>query len=322
MVRDRVRASAQESRRDGATHLSFHAMATQCRVAFAAPAPAAKAFMQAALQWVADFESRYSRFLPGSLISRINRAAGREWVEIDAETQRIFSLCDEGHFITRGVFDPTALPLIQLWNWKASPPVLPDDAAIEAARALVGWRQVQRAPGKIFLPREGMSLDLGGIGKEYAVDCVAQLALQHGIGNALVDFGQDVFGAGTPPDGKPAWHIGLEDPKKTGRCWAGVAVRNQAVATSGDYVRRFELNGRRYGHILDARTGRPVANGCLAVSVIAPRCTLAGLLSTSVFVLGPQEGIRLLDSIPHAEGCVITETEKIHSRRFHEHVVS
>jgi len=297
-------------------------MATRCRVSFAANATLAKTFSAAVLQWVADFEATYSRFLPESLISRINDSAGLHWVEIDPETQRIFALCDEAHFLTQGTFDPTALPLIRLWNWKATPPAIPDDEQIAAAMQLVGWRKVQRAPGKIFLPSPGMSIDLGGIGKEYAVDRIAHLATQHGITSALVDFGQDVFALGLPTDGRPAWHIGLEDPKQPGKCWAGLAVRNQAVASSGDYLRRFEVNGKRYGHILDVRTGWPVANGCLAVSVIAPTCTLAGLYSTAAFVLGPEEGIKMLEATPNVNGCITLETKRTHTRRFYEHVVS
>src|SRR5205814_5918648 len=123
---------------------------------------------------------------------------------------------------------------------------------IKAARELVGWRKLQRRKGGIFLPQEGMCLDLGGIGKEYAVDRVLTLALERGMENVLVDFGQDVRVHGQPPE-KGAWHIGLEDPKSLGNCWTGVAVNNHAVDTSGDYVRKFVHVGRRNGHILDAR---------------------------------------------------------------------
>lgn len=321
-VHERIRESAKIAARGGMNYLEFHAMATHCRVSFPGNAAVAKAFPAAALQWVADFESRYSRFLPDSLISRINQNAGINWVEIDPETARIFALCDEGHFLTRGVFDPTSLPLIQLWNWKANPPVIPSDAEISAALKLVGWRKVQRSPGRIFLPERGMSLDLGGIGKEYAVDRVAHLAVQHGIGSAMIDFGQDVFALGTPHDGRPAWHVGLEDPKQPGKCWAGVVIKNQAVATSGDYFRRFEINGKRYGHILDVRTGQPVANGARGVSVIAPTCTLAGLFSTAAFVLGAEEGIKLLEATPNVNGCITLETGRVQTRRFYEYVVS
>jgi thiamine biosynthesis lipoprotein len=228
-------------------------------------------------------------------------------------------MCQELYFFTRGAFDPTALPLIQLWNWKADPPVIPDAATISASRELVGWRKVQRRKGAIHLPQEGMCIDLGGIGKEYAVDRVVQLAQENGIPNVLVDFGQDVRVSGRPP-GRPAWHIGLEDPQNPGNCWTGVAAQDTAVATSGDYLRRFEVNGRRYGHILDPRTGYPVNNGCRAVTVIAPTCTFAGALSTTAFVLGEQEGLKMIESYFGAEGCILTETTRHQTRRFNEYL--
>lgn len=170
--------------------------------------------------------------------------------------------------------------------------------------------------------RRAVSLDLGGMGKEFAVDRVAQLLAGSGAQAALVDFGADVRTVGLPPDGRPGWHIGLDDPRTPGRCWCGLGLREGAVATSGDYLRRFEINGRRYGHIIDLRTGQPVDNGCRAVSVVAPSCTQAGMLSTAVFVLGPEEGLRLLESQFGAAGAIVTDHQVITSRQFYEHVVS
>lgn len=321
-VRERIRQSARDPGRDGTFDVSFQAMGTRCRLNYRADAATGQAFKAVALDWVADFEARYSRFLPDSLISRINQAAGREWVATDPETDRLLAMCHELHFLTKGVFDPTSLPLIRLWDWKADPVVIPTAEAIAAARQKTGWRKVQRAPGKVFLPEPGMALDLGGIGKEYAVDQIAHLALKHGISSVLVDFGADVHARGTPPDGRPAWHVGLEDPARPGKCWAGLAVKDAAVATSGDYLRHFEKDGRRYGHIIDVRTGQPVDNGCRAVSVIAPTCTLAGMLSTAAFVLGPEEGRRLISSQMGAEGCLLTTHGQFPTRRFYEYVVS
>jgi thiamine biosynthesis lipoprotein len=318
-VLERIRASARLQSTGEWHELSFAALGSPCRIRFAAKPAEAKAVPQAVIGWVAEFEARYSRFIPTSLVSRITAAAGQEWVETDPETDQLLALCHEAHFITRGTFDPTALPLIKLWDWKANPPVVPDDAAIEAAMKKVGWRKVQRTPGKVFLPETGMALDLGGIGKEYAVDQVAQLAVQSGATSVLVDFGHDVRVQGPPPEKKPAWHIGLEDPSQPGKCWTGLAANNQSVATSGDYLRHFVRDGKRYGHILDIRTGRPAANGCRAVSVIAPTCTLAGMLSTTAFVLGPEEGLRLLDATYQAAGCVLTDSGTFTSRRFYDY---
>ena len=321
-VYDRVKASAQLSAEMGYHKLSFQAMNTRCQVNFRAQDPTrARDCQNEVLRWVASFEARYSRFLPDSLISRINAAAGREWVEVDPETDALFNLCQEMIFFTRGVFDPTSLPLIRLWNWKANPPVVPEAAAIRAAQEKVGWRKLQRRPGAIFLPQVGMCLDLGGIGKEYAVDRVLTLVLERGYPDVLVDFGQDVRVHGQPPE-KGAWHIGLEDPRNPGHCWTGMAVTNHAVATSGDYLRNYVVQGRRYGHILDPRTGYPVNNGCLSVSVVAPHCTFAGILSTTVFVLGPQEGMQLMSLCPGVEGVITTETTRHQTRGFHAYTTS
>ena len=320
-VHERIAKSAQTRVERELTHLTFQAMGTQCRASFAAPSPqAGRNFTAQLLDWVAEFESTYSRFLPESVVSRINQNAGIAWVEIDPNTERLLALCAEMNFLTRGVFDPTALPLIQLWNWKAAPPVIPTADEIKSTLQKVGWRKVQRRPGAIFLPEPGMALDLGGIGKEYAVDMAIQLAVQSGVADVLIDFGQDLKVHGIPP-GRPAWHIGLEDPLNPGKCWTGLAVLNAAVASSGDYFRRFELNGRRYGHILDPRTGYPVDNGCRAVSVIAPNCTIAGILSTAAFVLGAKDGLALIETQPGASGCITTDTSRIPSRRFYEYVV-
>jgi thiamine biosynthesis lipoprotein len=316
----RVAQSAQTSVADGLHKLEFAAMSTRCCVNIhGVPASLARDFQRDVVAWVGQFEARYSRFLPDSLIGRINAAAGEHWVETDPETDRLFALCQELFFFTRGSFDPSSLPLIKLWNWKARPPVIPDDADIQAARALVGWNKIQRRSGGIFLPERGMALDLGGIGKEYAVDCVMNMAIQRGIANVLVDFGQDVRARGHAL-GKKFWWIGLDDAAQPGKCWAGVAVTDQAVATSGDYLRNFQFNGRRYGHILDPRTGYPAQNDCRAVSIIAPSCTIAGLLSTSVCILGAKEGLQLVELHPGAAGVVTTETTKLYSRKFHEYL--
>jgi FAD:protein FMN transferase len=313
-ILDRIRPTLRESRSDGGTELVFYAMGTPCRIVAAGPAAAVKAFQNAAVEWVAAFEAKYSRFLPDSWISRLNISAGGPGLESDPETDRILALCHEMHFLTRGVFDPTSLPFIRLWDWKTGR--VPSDGEIEAARKRVGWRKLER------LSEAGMSLDLGGMGKEYAVDQVALLASRSGLGGALVDFGADIRVVGMPADGRPGWHIGLEDPAKPGSAWCGLAVNNAAVASSGDYVRRFETGGRRYGHILDVRTGRPVDNGCRAVNVLAPGCTPAGMLSTAAFVLGPVEGMKLIESQRGAEGAIHTDSKRITSRRFYEHVAS
>ena len=319
-VEKRVLKSAQSSFERGLHKLEFRAMSTLCRVnCHGTSSGLVKDLQREVVSWVAQFEAKYSRFVPDSLIGRINAAASEHWVETDPETERLFDLCQELFFFTRGSFDPTALPLIKLWNWKQQPPVIPDDLTIQTARALVGWNKIQRRNGGIYLPQRGMALDLGGIGKEYAVDCVTNAAIQRGIPNVLVDFGQDVRVCGHAID-KKFWTIGLDDAINPGKCWTGVTVTDHAVATSGDYLRNFSINGRCYGHILDPRTGYPAFNDCRAVSIIAPSCTIAGLLSTSVCIVGAKEGLELVELHPGAAGAITTNSTKLYSRKFHEYL--
>ena len=303
--------------------LSFPALGTSCEVQYAAPGGDVQAagFERAAVAWVNAFEAKYSRFRPDSLISRINAAAGRTWVEIDAEMEGLLKLCDTLHFMTQGVLDPTALPLIKLWTYKSEKPRIPEAAEIAAARALVGWKKVQRAAGKVFLPEAGMALDFGGFGKEYAVDIVAQLAGDHGIPAALVDFGHDLRAVGAPP-GRPAWHIGLEDPLKPGAAAGSIGVVGKGVASSGDYLRCFTIAGKRYGHIVDPRTGWPVSNGCVQATVIAGTCLQAGVLSTTAFVLGVPKGVEFIQASAAAEGLILTEKVRAQTRGFFHYVVS
>jgi thiamine biosynthesis lipoprotein len=303
--------------------VAFPAMGTACEIQYVCDAPArAAAFETAAVGWVNAFEAKYSRFREDSLVSRINAAAGTDWVNIDEDAEQLLRLCDTVFYLTQGILDPTLLPLIRLWNYKAEKPAVPSEPQIAAARRLVGWQRVLRAPGKIFLPEPGMALDFGGFGKEYAVDVVAQIATDHGIANALIDFGHDLRVLGKP-SGRPAWHVGLEDPRKPGTPAGSVALAgSRGIASSGDYVRRFTIEGRRFGHIIDPRTGWPVANGCTQATVIAGTCLHAGVLSTAAFVLGPQKGIEFIQSFPGAEGLIVMDHGRAQTRGFFHHVVS
>lgn len=288
----------------GVRRAEFRALGTACAIQFRHPDDkTALVFLAAATDWLSRFEAKFSRFRPDSVVSKITAAAGREWVQVDAETAQLLDLAADLHRLTEGILDATMLPLLQVWDWKTVHTQLPDPAAIKAAHALTGFSKIQRKPGQVFLPQPGMGLDFGGFGKEFAVDRLVAIARQHGIQDAMIDLGRDIFGMGG--NGlHPFWHVGIEDGRNPGTCWGGLAVSNYAVAASGDYARRFEHNGVRYGHILDPRTGWPVANGMRAVTVIAPTCLQAGIFSTALFVLGPKAGLRFAASARNLDACL------------------
>jgi FAD:protein FMN transferase len=299
------------------------ALGTNCEVQYVCGnAGVARAFEAEAKSWVAAFEAKYSRFRPDSLVSKINNAAGQSWVEVDEEMDGFLNLCESLHALSGGTLDVTALPLMWLWDYKAVNPRVPGPEEITKARNLVGWAKVERSPGKIRLPYAGMAIDFGGWGKEYAVDRVVQIARRHGLQQVLVDFGRDLFALGAAP-GKPAWHVGLEDPAQPGTaCWGSVAARDRGVACSGDYVRGFTVNGKRYGHIIDPRTGWPVANGTRQVTVIAGSCVQAGILSTTVFIMGPTAGLRMVGEMMGVEAIVLTEHGRHQTKGFQNYVVT
>ncbi len=301
--------------------VDFPAMGTQNRLLFrASTRTRAEAFMAAAWRWLAAFEFRFSTYIADSMISRLNDAAGG-WSPIDPAWDELFALTDWYHWKTMQVLDPSMGPLIELWDYHKPDARPPDEGAIAAARGLVGWTLLERRSGQARLPRPGMRLDFGGIGKEYAVDRVAALAGEHGIRDLLVDLGHDLRVDGEPPEGG-AWRLGLEHPTQPGRCWAGFALACGALCASGDYLRGFDHAGRRYGHILDPRTGCPAATDCRAVWVTAASATEAGALATAALVLGTDAGLQIIGQTHGAEGCVWSHDRTHQTKEFARHVTA
>ena len=291
----------------GVRRLEFNALGTKCLIKFRLDDERlALEFAAAALDWIGKFEAKFSRFRPDSLVSRINAAAGREWVKTDSEMETLLDIAAEIHACTDGIIDPTLLPLLKVWNWKVAHVQLPARADVKAALALTGWSKVRRRPGAVFLPEAGMGLDFGGFGKEFAVDRLASLARQAGIKDAIVDLGRDIYAMGGN-GAHPFWHIGIEDGNQPGTCWGGLGVNGKAVSASGDYARYFSHDGVRYGHILDPRTGWPVSNGMRAVTVVANTCLQAGIYSTAVFILGARDGLYLASLARDVEVCAQSE---------------
>ena len=305
----------------GVRTVSFRALGTACAIQFRCEdQKTALKFLADALGWLGNFEAKFSRFRPDSLVSRINAAAGKSWVNIDQEMEQMLEMADAMHRLTEGLLDPAMLPLLRVWDWKKAHERLPAEEEVQQALALSNWKEVERKPGKIFLPRQGMGLDFGGFGKEHAVDQLIGIARRHGIQDALVDLGRDLFAIGG--NGlHPFWHVGIQDGIQPDRCIGGLAVSGYAVCASGDYARRFEHNGVRYGHILDRRTGWPVRHGLRAVTVLAPTCLVAGIYSTCAFVLGKKEGLHFVECATGVEACVQDDHGAAATRNFVKHQV-
>ena len=250
----------------------------------AADESAARCVADLAISDVQRIEAKYSRYRDDSVTTRINRAAGLAPVALDSETAALLHYADQCHRLSGGLFDVTSGVLRRVWDFKRKPPQLPDPAALAEAVALVGWSSVEWSPSAIRLPRAGMEIDFGGIGKEYAADRAATICLEAGIRHGMVDLAGDVRALGPQESGAP-WRVGIVHPRHEGKVIAYVELANGAIATSGDYERFFEIEGKRYCHILDPHSGMPVT-AWQSVSVIAPLCVVAGSCSTIAMLLG------------------------------------
>jgi thiamine biosynthesis lipoprotein len=241
---------------------------------------------------VLRIEAKYTRYRDDSLTAEINRAAGGAAVAIDDETASLLRYADRCYALSDGRFDLTSGVLRRAWDFRRRPPRVPTADEIAAARDLIGWDRVEWSERAVRLPRAGMELDFGGIGKEYAADRAATICRDHGIAHGLVNLGGDVRALGPHPDGTP-WRIGIRDPREAAAVIGTVELTDGALATSGDYERYFEVDGRRYCHLLDPRTGMPVDHW-QSVSVVAPLAILAGSYATIAMLLA-QEGRAFLD---------------------------
>jgi thiamine biosynthesis lipoprotein len=248
---------------------------------------AAREAIDAAIADVLRIEAKFSRYREASVTCAFARAAGAAPVAIDAETAALLDYADTCHALSQGAFDVTSGVLRRAWNFRDPSPRVPRQAEIDALMPLIGWTTVERTPTSVRLPRPGMELDFGGVGKEYACDRAAGILAARSIRHALVNLGGDLRAVGAQADGTP-WHIGIRDPRPApGRpaAIAGIDVADAALATSGDYERFIEVGGVRYSHILDARTGWPVRHW-QSVSVLAPLAVVAGSCATIAMLSG------------------------------------
>ena len=227
-------------------------------------------------------ERTFSRYRDDGIVSRIHAARGRP-VEVDGETAALLDFADQCHRLSGGSFDVTSGVLRRAWRFDGSDRI-PTPEAVAAILPLVGWKKALWEKPTFTLP-EGMEIDLGGIGKEYAVDRVHDLCAARSPAAFLVNFGGDLRASGPRADGTP-WRVGIDDPRREGTPLHMVELLRGSLATSGDARRFLEKDGVRYPHVLDPRTGWPVTGAPRSITVAAPTCTEAGMLATFAMLQG------------------------------------
>ena len=281
--------------RDAAVHeLHGDTMGTTWSVRAVAPAGvSARDWRPGVQRCLDDVDGQMSTYKPQSALSRFNAATAGTWLDMPeacfAVTLRALRLARD----TGGAYDPTVGPLVNLWGFgpEARPSRVPSPQAIAAARERVGWWRVQvdEAARRLFQPG-GIYLDLSSIAKGHAVDRVGAWLDDAGASAWLVEVGGEMKGRGAKPDGTP-WRVGIERPDGSGAYDHVVPLSGRAIATSGDYRRRFEFDGVARSHHVDPRTGYPAAHGVASVSVLAAEAIEADPLGTAMTLLGPEAGL-------------------------------
>ena len=262
-------------------------MGTSWSLQAVAPPTGAREGVQAAFDRVV---AQMSQWEPGSDLSRFNRAPAGEWRAIPAEFQDVVAAGLEIGNVSGGAFSLTLGVLSEAWGFGASGPV---DVAPEAA--LPQRMGIELDPASRHIRRqEGALLDLSAIAKGYGVDLAAEWLLAQGVRHFLNEVGGELRGEGIRPDGQPWWVDVEAPPSWSGAPWR-VALHDLSVATSGDYRRGIDIDGQRYSHSFDPRTGRPIANGVRSVTVLHRRCMMADGWATALTVLGADAGIALAD---------------------------
>lgn len=248
-----------------------------------------------------------------SELSRINAASGSEEVQVSKDTLKVVNTSMQYSELSKGLFDVTIGPLIKLWGIFTENEVVPAETEIEKVRQLVNYQDVviNEKTNSIRLNKKGQMIDLGGIAKGYAADMVIEIYKEQGIKSAFINIGGNVLTLGSKPDGSP-WNIGLQDPAKPRGQYIGVLnVVDQAVVTSGDYVRFFDEEGVRYHHILNPFTGYPANSDLFSVTIMAKYSIEADGLSTPVYSLGLKEGMELVNRRKDTEAIFITKDRRI-----------
>jgi thiamine biosynthesis lipoprotein len=282
----------------GLCRYPFAAMGSPCEVRlYSSDEPRARACAQSAIADVRRLDAKFSSYRCDSLLAKINRAAAAGTaIDVDDETSSLLDYAASCFEQSDGLFDITSGALREAWHDERVS--LPDAELIHALLARVGFDKLAWTRPTLAFRVPGMTLDFGGIVKEYAADRAAVICAERGFAHGLIDLGGDIRIIGPHPDGSP-WTVGIRHARRAGEAMATIDLAGGAIASSGDYERFIEIDGQRYSHIVSPRTGMPV--GTLAsVSVVADECVVAGSATTIAMLLEERGADWLAESrLPH-----------------------
>lgn len=261
-----------------------------------------------------EINNSMSVFIGDSEISRFNAVDSKDKFIITNDFLRVMTVSRKIYEISEGAWDATVYPLVDLWGFgKTKKDIrVPEKKEIEACLANVGFDKIEISGKRCISKRNpNVRLDLGSIAKGYGVDQAAEVIRKSGIKDFIVEIGGEVYASGRKINGE-YWLVGINTPDKNSLkndVYKSISLKNKALATSGDYRNFFEKNGASYSHIIDPKTGYPVKNGIVSVSVIADDCALADGLATAIMVTGHEKGLDMVKKLPGVECFIVIKNK-------------
>ncbi|MGB2555108.1 MAG: FAD:protein FMN transferase [Flavobacteriaceae bacterium] len=264
-----------------------------------------------AIEEIDRIERLISSWQLTSETTEINQNAGLKAVVVSKELLELISRANIISDLVYGNFDISYASIDHLWNFNGKEVELPSEEILQKAVAKIGYKKIQIDTDQqtVFLPQKGMKIGFGAIGKGYAADRVKRLLISKGVKAGIVNASGDMSAWGKQPNGDP-WQIGLVNPMNKNKVFSWFSLNENAVVTSGDYERYLTIAGKRYGHIINPKTGKP-SQGVISCTVFAPKAELADALATAIFVMGIDLGIDLINKLPNIEALMIDDAGKI-----------
>jgi len=272
----------------------------------------AKESLAIAKKEIIRIEDLISSWDQKSETSRINRNAGIAAVEVSKELFDLIFRAQQISKLSSGAFDLTFAAIDKLWNFDGKESEMPNPDTLKASVFNIGYQLIELDEESltVFLPKKGMKIGFGAIGKGYAADRAKQLLVERGVLGGIINASGDMNTWGTKPDGS-SWTIGIVNPMNKKKVFSWFSLEHNAVVTSGDYEKFTQINGRRYSHIIDPRTGIP-SQGIVSCTVFAGKAELADAIATAIFVMGVESGLFLIDQLPNIEAILIDDSGIIH----------
>lgn len=263
---------------------------------------------------VKELESTLSINENGTLVDKINESAGIEPVKVDYDTYTVIKKGLEYAKLSNGLFDISVGPIVKLWNIGLPEAKVPTQEEIDSRIPLVGYSDVELndEENTVFLKRQGMMIDLGGVAKGYTADVISDILTEEGVKSAIIDLGGNIFAHGLKVDGS-TWRIGIQNPfSDRGDIIGTITVKNKSIVTSGIYERYIEKDGIKYHHILSPKTGYPYENEIAGITIISDKSSDGDALSTSVFAMGVKEGMKFINTQEGIDAIFVTKDNKIY----------